>query len=113
MYKWCFFYFLISTKWTQKDRVARLLLAVFHKMTTGLRHSSTEPTNLQIDRLVDTMTKKNKSPLPPAKTKNAGTASESVSFSIVPDCTLIANIFMTIILDLKDWKNSFVQLESY
>ncbi len=62
--------------------MARLLLAVFHKMTTGLRHSAAEPPyNLHADQFVDTMPKK-KSPQLLSKVKNTGTAtaSESVSY---------------------------------
>lgn len=56
--------------------MARFVFAVVHKMTTGLRHISTDPSSLHTDRILETMPKK-RSPQLLSKMRNAGTASES------------------------------------
>lgn len=59
--------------------MARVILAVVHKMTTGLRHIATEPANLNQKTFTTAMDRK-RSPQLRNKMKSAtGTASDSVS----------------------------------
>lgn len=58
--------------------MARVILAVVHKMTTGLRHTATEPANLN-QKPFSGMDRKRSPQLQNKMKSVAGTASDSVS----------------------------------
>lgn len=64
--------------------MARVILAVVHKMTTGLRHITSEPANLQLKPLTSGMEKKKSPQLKQKMRSVVGTASDSVSSLIHP-----------------------------
>lgn len=63
--------------------MARVVLALMYKMTTGLRHIATEPATLKVEKLSGPMQQK-KSPQARSKIKSVtGTGSDSVRISSV------------------------------